>query len=171
MNYLWELMGKNSGQLQTLLAIIGLTCALIAAVYAKRQIKLSQDQRLFELKLSILNTAYECKELIYEMKFRNENLKSKYGEMLNLRGQSLNTNLDGYDYNYHEYFKLILGPLEQPEEVVEQLIFEIKDENIKNNLQEFEKHLNLLCTIKGGIYTANCGYLRRIVEMERMLTK
>ncbi|HFF9896101.1 TPA: hypothetical protein ACGE6M_002809, partial [Acinetobacter baumannii] len=59
LNYLWALLGANSGQLQTLLAVIGLIFAVIAALYAKKQIKLSQDQRLFELKLQLLNTSHE----------------------------------------------------------------------------------------------------------------
>ncbi|MFH4118137.1 hypothetical protein WAI56_22015, partial [Acinetobacter baumannii] len=74
LNYLWALIGANSGQLQTLLAVIGLIFAVIAALYAKKQIKLSQDQRLFELKLSILSAAYECKDLIYEIKHKNNAL-------------------------------------------------------------------------------------------------
>ncbi|HDV0716586.1 TPA: hypothetical protein RHI24_003407, partial [Acinetobacter baumannii] len=53
LNYLWTLLGANSSQLQTLLAVIGLIFAVIAALYAKKQIKLSQDQRLFELKLQL----------------------------------------------------------------------------------------------------------------------
>ncbi|WP_228140451.1 hypothetical protein [Acinetobacter baumannii] len=72
LNYLWALLGANSGQLQTLLAVIGLIFAVIAALYAKKQIKLSQDQRLFELKLQLLNTSHEYLQLILTLRHKQE---------------------------------------------------------------------------------------------------
>ena len=107
LNNLWNIIENNSAQLQTIFALIGLIFAVIAALYAKTQIKLSQQQRFFELKLSILSAAYECKDLIYEIKHKNEELKYEFSRLLNTQNKTLNDNLEGCDYNYHEYFNKI----------------------------------------------------------------
>ncbi|EOW0469325.1 hypothetical protein ACN3XP_003580, partial [Acinetobacter baumannii] len=160
LNYLWALIGANSGQLQTLLAVIGLIFAVIAALYAKKQIKLSQDQRLFELKLSILSAAYECKDLIYEIKHKNNALKSEFSKMLQAQNLTLEDKLDGFDYNYHEYFKKQLDLLTTPEQVINELITGLSDEKQNPSLEELERYLKHLTTSKGRIYYAHNGYLR-----------
>ncbi len=167
LNYLWALIGTNSGQLQTLLAVIGLILAVIAALYAKKQIKLSQEQRLFELKLSILSSAYECKDLIYEIKHKNNSLKSEFSKMLQVQNLTLDDNMDGCGYNYHEYFQKQLDLLKTPEEVINKLITGLSDEKQNPSLEELERYLKLLTTSKGGIYYAHNGYLRRIDELKQ----
>ncbi|HFX6145103.1 TPA: hypothetical protein ACIFB5_000496 [Acinetobacter baumannii] len=168
LNYLWAMIGTNSGQLQTLLAVIGLIFAVIAALYAKRQIKLSQDQRLFELKLSILSAAYECKDLIYEIKHKNNALKSEFSKILEVQNITLDDLMEGCDYNYHEYFKKMLEQLKTPEEVINKLITGLSDEKQNPSLEELERYLKHLTTSKGGIYHAHNGYLRRIDELKKM---
>lgn len=84
----WTWLETNSDQIQILLAIIGLAFAVIAAIYAKKQIKLSQDQRLFELKVSVLSLALECKDLIYAIKHQNENYKNEFIKLLVSKGKS-----------------------------------------------------------------------------------
>lgn len=162
----WQFLGENSGQLQTLFSLIGLMLAVIAALYAKTQIKLSQQQRFFELKLSILNEAYECKDLIYEIQHKNKELKYQFSRLLYTQNKTLNDNLDGCNYNYHEYFQMIMKLLETPEEVVDKLITGLKDEEQEVSLDELEKYLKHLITSKGSIYSARNGYLRRIEELK-----
>ncbi|WP_075382507.1 hypothetical protein [Acinetobacter pittii] len=167
LNNLWSLIGTNSGQLQTLLAVIGLIFAVIAALYAKKQINLSQDQRLFELKLSILSSAYECKDLIYEIKHKNNALKSEFSKILEVQNITLDDLMEDCDYNYHEYFKKMLEQLKTPEEVINKLIAGLSDEKQNPSLDELERYLKLLTTSKGGIYHAHNGYLRRIDELKQ----
>ena len=98
MNYLndfWQLMGKHAGQIQILLAILAIILAGLAAKYAFDQIRQSQQQRLFEIKLSILGSAYECKDLIYDIRHHNDQLKTEFAKLLSLRNKTLDDNLDG----------------------------------------------------------------------------
>lgn len=165
LNNLWNIIENNSAQLQTIFALIGLIFAVIAALYAKTQIKLSQQQRFFELKLSILSAAYECKDLIYEIKHKNEELKYEFSKLLNTQNKTLNDNLKGCDYNYHEYFNRIMKLTETPEEVIDKLITSLSDEEQEVSLEELERYLKHLIKSKGSIYHARNGYLRRIEEL------
>lgn len=166
LNYLWVLIGTNSGQLQTLLAVIGLILAVIAALYAKKQIKLSQDQRLFELKLSILSLAYECKDLIIAIKDKNSDLKNEFSTFLALQDQTLNDHMEGSDCTYNEYFDEPINLLGTSEEIANTLIKELSSENSEPSLQELETYLKHLISSKGRIYTAHNGFLRRIEELK-----
>lgn len=167
LNNLWSLIGTNSGQLQTLLAVIGLILAVIAALYAKKQIKLSQDQRLFELKLSILSIAYECKDLVYEIKHQNNALKEEFSKLLKHQNLTLEAKVEGYDYDYHEYFNLQLNLLKAPEDVINKLIIGLSDDKQKPSLNELEKYLKLLTKTKGSIYSGYNGYLRNIDDLKQ----
>ncbi|MFD2013759.1 hypothetical protein ACFSHO_10795 [Acinetobacter vivianii] len=133
----------------------------------KKQIKLSQDQRLFELKLAILSAAYECKDLIYEIKHKHNALKSEFSKLLQARNLSLESNVIGFDYDYHEYFDMQLNQLNAPEDVVNTLIKELSNEKQNPSLQELERYLKHLITSKGSIYNAHNGYLRQIEELKQ----
>ncbi|EHU2654868.1 hypothetical protein [Acinetobacter baumannii] len=167
LNYLWAMIGTNSGQLQTLLAMIGLILAVIAALYAKKQIKLSQDQRLFELKLSILSLTYECKDLVFEIAYQINALKEEHLKWLKYQNLTLEAKVEGCDYDFNEYFNLHLKLLKGPEDVINKLIFALIDDKQKPSLNELEEYLKQLTTTKGIIYSDYNKYLRNIEDLKQ----
>ena len=170
MNYLndfWQLMGKHAGQIQILLAILAIILAGLAAKYAFDQIRQSQQQRLFEIKLSILGSAYECKDLIYDIRHQNDQLKTEFAKLLSLRNKTLDDNLDGEDYNYHAYFKMIISLMDEPNKVINTIIDELKDDEKVFKLDELEQYMKALVQVKGSIYSARNGYHRNIEIQKR----
>ncbi|MGE8609402.1 MAG: hypothetical protein ACN6OA_12450, partial [Acinetobacter baumannii] len=101
---LWDWLDSNSGQMQTLLSVIGLIFAVIAALYARRQIKLSQDQRFFELKLQLLNTSHEYLQLILVLRNKQNIYKTMFYKKFNLKGSDL---MIGENYTNDYYYEQI----------------------------------------------------------------
>ncbi|WP_252718587.1 hypothetical protein [Acinetobacter soli] len=164
----WDWLGVNSGQIQILLAVIGLTFAVIAAIYAKKQIKLSQDQRLFELKTSILSKALECKDLIYDIKHQNSNFKDEFLKLLEVKGKSPHDQMDGFNHTYNDYLTFYLELLKKPEEVTNKLIKNLSDETTTPNLEELERYLLFIVNTKGEIYSGYTGMQRRIEDLRKI---
>lgn len=165
---LWGWLGTNSGQIQILLAIIGLTFAVIAAIYAKKQIKLSQDQRLFELRISILSLALDCKDTIYEIKYQSESFKDEFIKLLTSKGKNLHDILEGSSMTYDEYLGFIFELLETPEEVINNLVKAMNDGNVKPTLLDLEKYLTVVVSTKGHIYSGYTGMQRRIEDLRKI---
>lgn len=63
---IWTNLGNNSGQLQTIMAFIGILLAFFALFYARKQIALSQAQREFEIKLKLLEVSQKILRRIKE---------------------------------------------------------------------------------------------------------
>lgn len=164
----WNWIGSNSGQIQTLLALIGLIFAFVAAFYAKKQIKLSQDQRLFELKLMVLQTAHECKELIYAIKDKHNDLKAEYTKLLSHKNMTLKDLVEGCNYNHEEYLDKYMILLKEPEDVVNKLIKGLGGDSHIPNLGELELYSKYIIDIKGSIYNSHNGYLRRISNLKKL---
>lgn len=167
----WTFLDKNATQLQTIICFTGLVFAIFATSYAKKQIKLSQQQRFFELKLAILTSAYECKDLIYEIRHKNEELKDEFSKLLELENKKLDDNLHGENYDYHEYFKIILKPIDHPEQIIESLIETIGNEKQQITIKELERYFKFLTEAKNGIDHTHNGYNRRIDEQKRRISK
>lgn len=160
---LWDWLGRNSGQMQTLLAVIGLIFAVIAALYAKRQIKLSQDQRLFELKLQLLNTSHEYLQLILVLRNKQNIYKTMFYKKFNLKGSDL---MLGENYTNDHYYEQIVNLLKSPEELLNKLIEGIKDKNSKLTIKELEKYLSVICDVGNTLRKSNAAMDHRILELE-----
>ncbi|MEN8549754.1 hypothetical protein ABFW07_10310 [Acinetobacter soli] len=165
---LWGWLGTNSGQIQILLAIIGLTFAVIAAIYAKKQIKLSQDQRLFELQVSVLSLALESKDLIHRIKYENEIYKSEFIKLLATKGKNPQDIMDDSSITYDEYLERAIELLKAPEEVINKLIKIMSNEDTKPKLQDLERYLMHIALNKGRIYSGYTGMQRRIEDLRKI---
>ncbi|WVZ29778.1 hypothetical protein V5F22_12895 [Acinetobacter baumannii] len=172
----WDWLGSNSGQLQTLLTLIGLVFAFIAAKYAKDQFNLANQQRLeglqltaYNLKLSILANAYECKELIYSAEHKQKKWKERFTELVKLFHLNMKDKMPGYEYTYEEYINIPDELLVNPKNLVNQLIEKIPKDNDSITHQDLELYLKTLISIKGSIHSANEGIERRIEEMSKMM--
>lgn len=160
---LWDWLESNSGQMQTLLAVIGLIFAVIAALYAKKQIKLSQDQRLFELKLQLLNTSHEYLQLILVLRNKQNIYKTKCYKKFHLKGSDL---MPDENYTNDQYFEQIINLLKSPEEVLNKLIKGINDNNSKPSIKELEKYLSVICNVGNTLRKSSAGLDHRILELE-----
>jgi len=96
----WSWLGCNAGQIQILIAVIALLLAIIPIRHAYKQLKLSNTQRAFELKINLyslmteniqlINQSYEkfseiIKEytiVIAELKRRNDSELNKHEGIL-----------------------------------------------------------------------------------------
>lgn len=172
----WDWLGSNSGQLQTLLTLIGLVFAFIAAKYAKDQFNLANQQRLeglqltaYNLKLSILANAYECKELIYSAEHKQKKWKERFTELVKLFHLDMKDKMPGYEYTYEEYINIPDELLVNPKNIVNQLIEKIPKDNDSITHQDLELYLKTLISIKGSIHSANEGIERRMEEMNKMM--
>ncbi|HAV5002479.1 TPA: hypothetical protein ACGE3P_000668 [Acinetobacter baumannii] len=163
LNYLWALLGANSGQLQTLLAVIGLIFAVIAALYAKKQIKLSQDQRLFELKLQLLNTSHEYLQLILTLRHKQNIYKTMFYRKFNLKGSDL---MIGENYTNDHYFEKIASLLISPEDLLNKIIKSIKDNNSKLSIRDLEKYLSIICDVGNSLRHSSAAMDQRTLELE-----
>lgn len=163
LNNLWTLIGTNSGQLQTLLAVIGLIFAVIAALYAKKQIKLSQDQRLFELKLQLLNTSHEYLQLILVLRHKQNIYKTMFYKKFKLKGEDL---MIGENYTNDFYFEQMASLLMSPEEVLNKIIKGIKDDNYKLTIKDLEKYLSTICDVGNSLRHSSAAMDHRTLELE-----
>lgn len=177
LNNLWTLIGTNSGQLQTLLTLVGLVLAFIAAKYAKDQITLANQQRFeslqltaFNLKLSILTLAYECKELIYSAEHKQKKWKEKFTELVKINYQNMEDKMPDSEYTYAEYINIPDEFLENPKNIVNQLIKKIPNDDDSISHQDLELYLKTLISIKGSIHSANEGIERRMEEMSKIIS-
>lgn len=183
LNYLWALIETNSGQLQTILTLIGLVFAFIAAKYAKKQIMYAKDQikiandqqaeslRLtaYNLKLSILTTAFECKELIHSAMHKHKKLKETFASAITKAGFKMENTMPGYDFTFEEYLSRPIELLNNPKDIVEKLIKQISDLERSLDHKDLELYLHTLIKIKGSINSANEGYDRRIEEFQEII--
>ncbi|MFV5661052.1 hypothetical protein VXR58_12695 [Acinetobacter pittii] len=163
LNYLWALMGTNSGQLQTLFAVIGLFLAVIAALYAKKQIKLSQDQRLFELKLQLLNTSHEYLQLTLMLRHKHNIYKTMFYKKFNLKGCDL---MIDQNYTNDHYFEQIASLLLSPEELLNKIIKSIKDNKSKLTIKDLEKYLSIICDVGNSLRHSSAAMDQRTLELE-----
>jgi len=163
----WTWLETNSDQIQILLAIIGLAFAVIAAIYAKKQIKLSQDQRLFELKVSVLSLALECKDLIYAIKHQNENYKNEFIKLLVSKGKSPQDIMGDSSITYDEYLERVIELLKSPEDVINKLIEAMSNEDTRPTLLDLERYLMHVALNKGRIYSGYTGMQRRIEDLKK----
>lgn len=179
----WDWLGSNSGQLQTLLTLIGLVFAFIAAkyakkqiIYAKEQIKIANDQQAeslrltaYNLKLSILTTAFECKELIHSAMHKHKKFKETFASAITKAGFKMENTMPGYDFTFEEYLSKPIELLNNPKDIVEKLIKQISDLERSLDNKDLELYLHTLIKIKGSINSANEGYDRRIEEFQSII--
>jgi len=159
----WDWIGSNSGQLQTLLAVIGLAFAVFAALYAKKQIKLSQEQRLFELKLQLLNTSHEYLQLTLILRHKQNIYKTMFYRKFNLKGGDL---MIGENYTNDHYFEKIASLLMSPEDLLNKIIKSIKDDNSKLTIKDFENYLSIICDVGNSLRHSSAAMDQRTLELE-----
>lgn len=155
-NYFWSLLGENSGQLQTSISFIAIFLASIAAAYAGKQITIAQNQRLAELRFTILSSTYECKDSINSYKNKVENLKKQLSsQSIVVKNNETLLDLDSY---YNDLLDLINNPIKATDLILEDL----SKPNFKINLQDLEYYLDALIRIKNSIRNANNQFEREL---------
>lgn len=170
---IWAGLGGNAPQIQTLLALIAIGLAFFAAKYAKNQIHLASVQRAenleltaYNLKLSILSTALECKELIYSAEHNHDKFEKSFVQLLTKHNQNLDNKMPGYDYTYGEYLKFPLNLLKKPKETIIKMIEQISDSSINTSYSDLQIYLQTVVEVRGSIQSAANGYERRIEEIQ-----
>jgi len=180
---LWDWIGCNSGQLQTLLGIFAIALAIKAAAYAREQIKYAREQiqiandqqaedlRLtaFNLKLSVLTVVYECKELIYSIEHKHKKLEETFTQFANIFNLTINDKMPGSEYSFAEYIKNPLNELKSPKDVVNRLIEQLTNKDTSVSHKDLEMYLEHLIPIKGKIHSANEGYDRRVEDIQKII--
>ncbi|MDQ9023292.1 hypothetical protein RFI02_19535 [Acinetobacter sichuanensis] len=179
MNYLtllWELLGKNASQLQTIIAAIGVSFGIFAALYAKKQLILAKTQReeglkltSYNLRLSILNKAHECKELIYENEHKHAEYLEHFTTLLSKFNLTLNDTIPEQKCTYAEYFDYPLSLLKHPKEVVEKMIKQISNQDSNIQSSDLEMYLHHITNTTASLYTASKGFDRRMQELNKIL--
>lgn len=169
--FFWQFLSENSGQLQTLIGVFALILAVIAALFARKQILMAQNQRLIELKLSIFNTAYECKGLFYEIRHKTKKLVDHFERMLKLRDQTLDDLVDGFNHSFRENLNFPLDLLKSSEEITDAILENLSEKDERIPLVELEKYLDALMRIKGKINNASTGYDRNIENIQNSIEK
>lgn len=172
----WNIIGQNSGQLQVILNMIAIVLAFLAANYAMKQIfetrqQIEEGNRVsaYNLKLKILEIAYQCQNDIYDIESKFEVFKEKYETRLAQKGTSLSTFKLDNEHSIEEVFDIVLHLLDKPKEVIKIMIEQAssKDSNLDNN--NLELYLHHLVSIKGSIFLSNQGLDRRIKDLEKIL--
>jgi len=180
---LWDWIGCNSGQLQTLMGLFAMGLAIKAAAYAKEQIKYAREQiqfandqqaediRLttFNLKLSILKIAYECKELMYSIEHKHKKFEETFSQFAGIFNQKLSDKMPGSEYTYAEYIKIPLNLMKSSKEVINQLIEGLSKNDSSVTYKDLEMYLEFLIPIKGKIHSANEGYDRRVEDVKKII--
>lgn len=163
LNSFWTWLGQSSGQIQIVLAIIGLIFAAVAAWYAKNQISLAQAQRSAELKLQLLNSAHEYLTLILELRHQIKLVKMEY--LKETDGKNTNFFEDS-DYGLNEYFNEIESLLDNPQDLMQKIIKVVNNPNTKLSIQQLEKYLISISSTGGSLRSAQVGLNHKIEDLK-----
>lgn len=176
----WDCLGINSGQIQVVLNLIVIALAAIAALYARKQISIAQQQRenelrlsKYQLRLSILQAAYECKTNCIAIRQDYNNYKIKFIELSRIQGFKPNDLMPTQDYTVKEYLEFITTPLDNVEETNINLIHTLNEDNHYSDLSidDLEKYLKFAIKIAADLESAKQGLTRRLEEIETLLTR
>lgn len=152
--------------------------ASIAALYAKKQISISQQQRAddirlskYRLKLSILKTAYKCKTDFIIIRQDFNDYKIKFVELLKSKGFILNDPMPEQDYTFEEYLEMITAPLDRVEKTNVNLIYTLNEDDNYSDLSsdDLEKYLKFIMDIASSSEPIKQGLTKRIEEMKTLL--
>ena len=175
---IWKLLGDNSGQIQIILNCIVLALAFIAALFAKKQIAIAQQQReddirlsKYRLKLSILKTAYKCKTDLLVIRQDFDNYQINFTKLVDVRGFSLKEPMPKQSYTFEEYLERFTAPLDRTEKANTNLIYTLNQDNSDSNLSsdDLEKYLSLVMSIASSLESTKQGLIKRIEEMQTLL--
>jgi len=139
---LWNWLKDNSSQLQTIFALVGIILAGYALCFGRKQIKLSQAQRQFELKLQVLNSARENIKLINEQKVNLDKFKEKFFSSRSTSGPDMINprTMETYGHQFDEIKKM----LDEPENFAKDLISNLSIKEFEFPIQNLEKYLQSL---------------------------
>ncbi len=134
---IWKILGENSSQIQIILAIIAIFFAIKASYYVKHQIEISQSQRMFELKIKIINIARKYLEMILDARHKNDLFKKKYYFHHGFNGSELL--VDGKTQD--ESFSEIVQPLKESEYLINKFIKNLSEEHTSLEIKDLEFYL------------------------------
>lgn len=155
---MWNFIHNNSGDIQTIISVLGLCftiigifIAIIAIIYAKKQIELFLAQRSFELKLLIQQ------QLVQQMNVANKIL-SDINELKKIHNSKMKQGFK--DKKLNETYKEILPPVEIAYSMVEKIlnVLELNYEVLINNkvsveISYYEEQIKQLLQSGEGLQT------------------
>lgn len=151
---LWVGIGENSNQLQFILSVLAISVGIKAALYAKKQILIANNQRQdsnelakYNLQLKILETAFKYEEEIniFKTRYRKEFLE-KFEKGLQKYGMNLESPvIEGENHTYGEGLNTPYELLKSSEilinSIIERLTSENSDELDRADLEQILKKL------------------------------
>lgn len=145
----WCFLEKNSGQLQTLAACIGLALAIYALNYSKKQISISQAERLFSLRMQISSEFFSSMEKI-EITLNKIRLlrEVELKKCLNINNMELNNRIKVLDNS----LKVNSESLKLTKASLENFHTSYLDKKTYTSLNELEKILEIQIKIQEKIF-------------------
>lgn len=151
---LWLAIGENLNQLQFILSILAVLVGIRAALYAKSQILIANNQRQdsnklakYNLQLKVLETAFKYEEEINLFKTRyRKDILEKFEKGLQRYGMSLESPvIEGKNHTYSEGLNAPYELLKSSEilinNIIERLTSESSNELNRTDLEHILKEL------------------------------
>lgn len=148
---IWTNLGHNSGQLQTIMAFIGILLAVFALIYARKQIALSQAQREFEIKLNLLEIAQKILKRIKDTQGKFDTFSNK---ILATFDVDPDMTINDSGITVKETLSLHNELLANPKKLASDVITSINNSKTKISIKILEEYLKTLIIIENSLYKA-----------------
>ena len=155
----WTLLGSNSGQITTLLTAFTLMLAIIAAIYAKKQIEIANEQRIVQIRTETFDRVQRSLISILEAK---QGIKKLKQATLLKAGVSEQSILPDYNYSIEEYFNFLIETINNIQKPIESIVLEIEE--------NWEKiSLNRLAFLNKSILSLESSLQKSVIGMNHRL--
>ena len=170
----WDCLGINSGQIQVILNMIVIVLATAAALYAKKQIEIAQQQRQDDiriskhrLKIAILEIAYNCKKDITRIKKDFSDYEVEFCRLLESRNFKIDDIMPGYDYTFKTWLEFPTGILSSIETTITDLVNKLNknDDTSELSINELEAILIKIIGMTSSLESSKQGIIERINEL------
>lgn len=156
---LWNLLGKNSGQVNVILTFFAVAFAIIAARYAKIQINVANQQRMIQIRTETFDRAQRSLVSILEAKHGLKKLKQTTLLKAGVTEQSI---LSGENYSIEEYFNFLSETINNIGKPIESIVLEIEE--------NWEKiSLNRLAFLNKSILSLEASLEKSLIGMNHRL--
>ncbi|MDV7491367.1 hypothetical protein R4511_02015 [Acinetobacter baumannii] len=145
---IWTDLGNNSGQLQTIMAFIGIFLAFFALLYARKQIALSQAQREFEIKLKLLEISQKILKRIKDTQSKFDAYSNK---VFTTFKPDPNLILNDTGATVKETLNLHNELLASPKKLALDVINSINNSKTKISIKTLEEYLKTLIGIENDL--------------------
>ncbi len=176
---LWMHIGENSNQLQFLLSVFAILVGIRAALYAKKQISIANEQRQdsnklakYNLQLRVLETAFKYEEEINLFKIRYEKeIIEKFERGLEKYGMSLDSPvIEGENHTYGEGLKAPYELLKSSEMLTTNMIRRLtSDHEDELSKEDLESSLKELLKLASTIRQCNLEISNKVKTLDKIL--